>query len=62
MATRFPVSTLAGDMISLRSAMDRLLNESFVPGQMRSMFSEVANGSTSTRRATRSSSSRRCRA
>lgn len=32
MATRFPMSTLAGDMISLRSAMDRLFNESFVPG------------------------------
>jgi len=45
MATRFPVSTLAGDMISLRSAMDRLLSESFVPGQMRSMFSEQTNGS-----------------
>jgi HSP20 family protein len=34
MATRFPMSTLAGDMISLRSAMDRLFNESFVPGTM----------------------------
>lgn len=33
MATRFPVSSLAGDMISLRSAMDRLFNESFIPGQ-----------------------------
>lgn len=33
MATRFPVSSIAGDMISLRSAMDRLFNESFVPGQ-----------------------------
>lgn len=33
MATRFPVSSLAGDMISLRSAMDRLFNESFVPNQ-----------------------------
>jgi HSP20 family protein len=33
MATRFPVSSIAGDMISLRSAMDRLLNESYVPGQ-----------------------------
>ena len=32
MATRFPVSSIAGDMISLRSAMDRLFNESFVPG------------------------------
>lgn len=32
MATRFPMSTLAGDMVSLRSAMDRLFNESFVPG------------------------------
>jgi HSP20 family protein len=32
MATRFPMSTLAGDMISLRSAMDRLFNESYVPG------------------------------
>jgi HSP20 family protein len=32
MATRFPMSSLAGDMISLRSAMDRLFNESFVPG------------------------------
>jgi HSP20 family protein len=44
MATRFPISSLAGDMISLRSAMDRLLNESFVPGQMRSFWSEAANG------------------
>jgi HSP20 family protein len=34
MATRFPMSSLAGDMISLRSAMDRLFNESFVPGTM----------------------------
>lgn len=34
MATRFPMSTLAGDMISLRSAMDRLFNESFVPGMV----------------------------
>ena len=33
MATRFPVSSIAGDMISLRSAMDRLFNESYVPGQ-----------------------------
>lgn len=33
MATRFPVSSLAGDMISLRQAMDRLFNESFVPNQ-----------------------------
>lgn len=33
MATRFPASSLAGDMISLRSAMDRLFNESLVPGQ-----------------------------
>lgn len=32
MVTRFPMSSLAGDMISLRSAMDRLFNESFVPG------------------------------
>lgn len=32
MATRFPVSSIAGDMVSLRSAMDRLFNESFVPG------------------------------
>lgn len=32
MATRFPMATLAGDMVSLRSAMDRLFNESFVPG------------------------------
>lgn len=29
---RLPMSTFAGDMISLRSAMDRLFNESFVPG------------------------------
>jgi HSP20 family protein len=34
MATRFPISSLAGDMVSLRSAMDRLFNESFVPGAM----------------------------
>lgn len=33
MATRFPVASLAGDMISLRSAMDRLFNESVIPGQ-----------------------------
>lgn len=33
MATRFPVSSIAGDMISLRSAMDRLFNESFIPNQ-----------------------------
>ena len=39
MATRFPVSTLAGDMISLRSAMDRLFNESFVPGATRAFWS-----------------------
>jgi HSP20 family protein len=44
MATRFPVSTLAGDMISLRSAMDRLFNESFVPGQTRSFWTDQANG------------------
>lgn len=36
MATRYPMSTLAGDMISLRSAMDRLFNESFVPGAVTS--------------------------
>jgi HSP20 family protein len=48
MATRYPVSTLAGDMISLRSAMDRLLNESFIPGQMRSFWSDQANGSSRT--------------
>jgi len=39
MATRFPISTLAGDMISLRSAMDRLFNESFIPGAMRASWS-----------------------
>jgi HSP20 family protein len=44
MATRFPVSTLTGDMISLRSAMDRLFNESFVPGQVRSFWADQANG------------------
>ncbi|HWV23728.1 MAG TPA: Hsp20/alpha crystallin family protein [Thermomicrobiales bacterium] len=33
MATRFPVSSIAGDMISLRHAMDRLFNEGFVQGQ-----------------------------
>lgn len=33
MATRFPVSSIAGDMISLRSAMDRLFNESYIPNQ-----------------------------
>lgn len=33
MATRFPVSSIAGDMISLRHAMDRLFNENFVQGQ-----------------------------
>jgi HSP20 family protein len=36
MATRFPMSSLAGDMISLRSAMDRLFNESFIPGSVTS--------------------------
>lgn len=39
MATRFPISTLAGDMVSLRSAMDRLFNESFVPGATRAFWS-----------------------
>lgn len=39
MATRYPVSSLAGDMISLRSAMDRLFNESYIP-------SHGAGGST----------------
>jgi len=33
MVSRFPVSSFAGDMISLRSAMDRLFNESLVPGE-----------------------------
>ena len=33
MAARYPVSSIAGDMISLRSAMDRLFNESFIPNQ-----------------------------
>lgn len=35
MATRFPLSTLASEMMSLRSAMDRLLNESFAPSTVR---------------------------
>jgi HSP20 family protein len=39
MATRFPVSSLAGDMVSLRSAIDRLFNESFVPSGMRPFWS-----------------------
>jgi len=33
MATRFPVSSIAGDMINLRHAMDRLFSENFVQGQ-----------------------------
>lgn len=32
MAHRFPLSTMPGDMVTLRSAMDRLFNDSFVPG------------------------------
>lgn len=33
MSTRFPVTPFAGDVVSLRSAMDRLFNESFIRGQ-----------------------------
>ena len=43
MVTRFAGTSLANDVVSLRDAMDRLFNESFVPGQTRSMWS--ANGS-----------------
>lgn len=39
MVTRFSGSSVANDVVSLRDAMDRLFNESFVPGQMRSIWS-----------------------
>ena len=39
MATRFPLSTLASEMVSLRNAMDRLLSESFAPGTARGPWS-----------------------
>lgn len=39
MVTRFSGGSLANDVVSLRDAMDRLFNESFVPGQMRSLWS-----------------------
>ncbi len=37
MVTRYSGSSLMNDFVSLRDAMDRLFNESFVPGQARSM-------------------------
>lgn len=39
MVTRFSGSSVVNDMVSLRDAMDRLFNESFVPGQMRTLWS-----------------------
>lgn len=43
MVMRFSGGSRANDVVSLRDAMDRLVNESFVPGQMRSFWS--SNGS-----------------
>lgn len=37
MVTRYTGSSLMNDFVSLRDAMDRLFNESFVPGQARSL-------------------------
>ncbi len=45
MVTRFSSNSVANDVVSLRDAMDRLFNESFVPGQTRSLWS--SNGSDS---------------
>ena len=39
MVTRFPSTSLMNDVVSLRDAMDRLFNESFVPGQARTEWS-----------------------
>ena len=43
MVSRFPV---AEEFVSLRDAMDRLLQDSFVGGPFRSFWSAVPNGST----------------
>lgn len=39
MVARYSGNTLVNDVVSLRDAMDRLFNESFVPGQMRTLWS-----------------------
>ena len=39
MVTRFSGGSLFNDTVSLRDAMDRLFNESFVPGQTRTLWS-----------------------
>ena len=39
MVTRYSGGSLFNDVVSLRDAMDRLFNESFVPGQMRTVWS-----------------------
>lgn len=41
MVTRFPISSVASDVINLRQAMDRLVNESFAPGRTRTVWSAV---------------------
>lgn len=49
MVSRFPVSTLANDMHSLRQAVDRVFNESFAPGRTWTLWS--GNGSNGTQTA-----------
>lgn len=39
MVTRYSGGSLFNDVVSLRDAMDRLFNESFVPGQTRTIWS-----------------------
>lgn len=39
MVARYSGNSLVHDVVSLRDAMDRLFNESFVPGQTRSLWS-----------------------
>ncbi|MEJ7837231.1 MAG: Hsp20/alpha crystallin family protein [Thermomicrobiales bacterium] len=39
MATRFPVSSVVNDVVSLRQVMDRALSESFAPGRTRTVWS-----------------------
>lgn len=39
MATRFPVSSVAHDVVSLRQVMDRVLSESLAPGRTRTVWS-----------------------
>ena len=43
MATRFPVPSLAGEMMNLRSAIDRLFDENFMPGSMRTFLTTGGN-------------------